>query len=187
MVHAMALTATLHRLRVELADVERGVYESLDLRVARHPSESMRFMLTRTLAYCLSYTEGIAFSKDGIASTDDPPISVRDPTGLLLAWIDVGNPSAERLHRASKAAREVALYSATPLLQLRREAASRAIHRLEAIALWQLEPAFLDGLAELVDRNSALELMRNDGLLYATIAGRTVEGAVTRASLITPP
>ena len=186
MVHAMALTATLHRLRIELSDVERGVYESLDLRVARHPSESMRYMLTRTLAYCLSYTDGITFSKDGIASTDDPPISVRDPTGLLLAWIDVGNPSAERLHRASKAAREVALYSATPLLQLRREANSRPVHRLADIALWLLEPAFLDALGEHIDRNITIELMRNDGLLYATVAGNTVEGALTRSSLVTP-
>jgi len=185
-VHAMALTATLHRLRIELSDVERGVYESLDLRVARHPSESMRFMLTRTLAYCLSYTEGIAFSKDGIASTDDPPISVRDPTGLLLSWIDVGNPSAERLHRASKAAREVALFSALPLAQLRREAGSRAIHRVDAIALWLLEPSFLDALGEHIDRNITIELMRNDGLLYATVAGHTVEGALTRSSLVTP-
>jgi len=182
----MALTATLHRLRVELSDVERGVYESLDLRVARHPSESMRFMLTRTLAYCLSYTDGISFSKDGIASTDDPPISVRDPTGLLLAWIDVGNPSAERLHRAGKAAREVALYSATPLAQLRREANSRPVHRLADIALWLLEPAFLDALGEHIDRNITLELMRNDGLLYATVAGATVEGPVTRSTLVTP-
>lgn len=185
-VHSMALTATLHRLRIELSDVERGVYESLDLRVARHPSESMRFMLSRTLAYCLSYTDGIAFSKDGIASTDDPPISVRDPTGLLLAWIDVGNPSAERLHRASKAARQVALFSATPLLQLRREASSRPIHHVEAIALWLLEPAFLDALGELIDRNITIELMRNDGLLYATVAGTTVQGTVTRSSLVTP-
>lgn len=182
----MALTATLHRLRIELSDVERGVYESLDLRVARHPSESMRYMLTRTLAYCLSYTEGITFSKDGIASTDDPPISVRDPTGLLLAWIDVGNPSAERLHRASKAAREVALFSALPLAQLRREAGSRAIHRVDAIALWLLEPSFLDALGEHIDRNITIELMRNDDLLYATVAGHTVEGALTRSSLVTP-
>src|SRR5690606_11060286 len=100
----MALTATLYHLHVTLSDVDRGVYEALDLRIARHPSENMRFMLTRTLAYCLSHAEGIAFSKDGIASTDLPPIAVRDPTGLLLEWIDVGSPSAERLHKASKAA-----------------------------------------------------------------------------------
>ena len=95
----MALTATMYHLQVDLSDVDRNVYTPIDLRLARHPSESMRYMLTRMLAYCLSHTEGITFSKAGIASTDDPPIAVHDPTGLLLTWIDVGAPSAERLHR----------------------------------------------------------------------------------------
>ena len=180
----MALTATLYHLQVNLSDVDRGVYEALDLRVARHPSESMRYMLTRTLAYCLSHAEGIAFSKAGIASTDDPPVAVRDPTGLLLAWIDVGSPSADRLHRATKAARSVALFTHVPLVQLQREASSRAIHRVESIAVWRLEPGFLDALEPLIDRNSKLELVRNDGLLYVTVGERVIEGTLTRGSLV---
>ncbi len=180
----MALTATLFHLQVTLSDVDRGVYEALDLRVAQHPSESMRYMLTRLLAYCLSYAEGIAFSKAGIASTDDPPICVRDPTGLLLAWIDVGSPSAERLHRAAKAARQVALYSCTPLAQLQREFGSRPIHHSDSIELWHLEPAFLDALAPHIDRNTKLELVRNEGQLYVTIGDNVLEGTLTRAPLL---
>src|SRR5580704_4100089 len=142
----MALTATMHHFEVTLSDVDRGVYETLDLRVARHPSESGRYLTTRTLAYCLSYEEGIAFSKGGISSTEEPPIAVRDPTGILLAWIDIGAPSAERLHKASKAAQRVALFTHTDLGLLRREASSRAIHKVAAIEVWRLAPAFLDAL-----------------------------------------
>lgn len=182
----MALTATLYHLHVNLSDVDRGVYEALDLRVARHPSESMRFMLTRTLAYCLSYAEGIAFSKDGIATTDEPPIAVHDPTGLLLEWIDVGSPSAERLHKATKAARRVSLFTSTPLTQLRRDAANRAIHKAETIAVWQLEPAFLDALEAKIDRRCSLELVRTDGHLYVNVGGDAIEGAIGRGSLVEP-
>src|SRR5215472_10630289 len=64
----MALTATMYRFRVTLSDVDRAVYENLDFRVARHPSESGRYLVTRTLAYCLSFEEGIAFSKGGARS-----------------------------------------------------------------------------------------------------------------------
>lgn len=180
----MALTATLYHLQVTLSDVDRGVYEALDLRIAQHPSESMRYMLTRLIAYCLSFADGIAFSKAGIASTDDPPISIHDPTGLLLAWIDVGAPSAERLHRAAKAARQVALYSCTPLAQLQREAGTRPIHRADHIELWRLEPAFLDALAPHIDRNTRLELVRNDGQLYVTIGDTVLEGTLTRCPLL---
>ena len=115
----MALGATTHTVEIALSDVDRSVYETLDLKVARHPSETMRFLLLRTLAYALEYEEGIAFSKGGLSSTDDQPIAIHDPTGIFLAWIDVGSPSAERLHRASKAARRVALYTSADLFQLR--------------------------------------------------------------------
>lgn len=180
----MALTATMYHVQVNLSDVDRGVYQHLDLRLARHPSESTRYLLTRTLAYCLSYEEGIAFSKGGLSSTDEPPISVRDPTGVLLAWIDVGAPSAERLHKASKAAQRVALFTHVELPLLRREAATKAIHKVEDIEVWRLTPAFLDALEAKVDRNTELELVRTDGQLYVTVDKATIEGAITRCSLV---
>ena len=55
----MAPNATPFRVEVELSDVDRSKYASLELRPARHPSESMRSLVTRTLAYCLSYEDGI--------------------------------------------------------------------------------------------------------------------------------
>ncbi|HEY8040379.1 MAG TPA: YaeQ family protein [Polyangiaceae bacterium] len=180
----MALTATIHHVEVTLSDVDRSVYESLDLRLARHPSESARYLLTRLLAYCLSYEEGIAFSKGGVSSVDEPPIAVRDPTGILLAWIDIGSPSAERLHKAAKAARRVALFTHVDPALLRREAASRAIHKVQDIEVWRLQPALLDTLEPMLERSTKLEVARNEGHLYVTAAGRVIEGEVVRVSLV---
>src|SRR3954469_10303516 len=122
----MALTATMHHFQITLSDVDRSVYESLDLRVARHPSETLRYLVTRTLAYCFSYEEGIAFSKGGLSSAEEAPVFIRDPTGVLVAWIDVGAPSAERLHKAAKAAGRVAVFTHVPLVLLRREAKAQS-------------------------------------------------------------
>ena len=105
----MALGATMHVFTIRLADADRGVYETLNLRVARHPSETAEYLLTRVLAYCLEYSEGIAFSR-GLSDTDEPAISIRDLTGALQAWIEVGAPEAARLHKAAKAAPRVAVY-----------------------------------------------------------------------------
>jgi uncharacterized protein YaeQ len=180
----MAQTATIHHLRITLSDVDRAVYESLDLRVARHPSESGRYLVTRTLAYCLSYEEGIAFSKGGLSSTDEPPIAVRDPTGIFLAWIDVGAPSAERLHKATKAARRVALYTHVDPVLLRREASSRPIHKLEEIEVHRFAPALIDSIEARIGRNTDLEIVRTDGRLYVTIEGQVIEGDLARVSLV---
>src|SRR4051794_296567 len=90
----MALTATIYTFTIDLADMDRGCYEALELRVAQQPSETPEYMLSRVLAYCLEYTEGIAFTQ-GVAAGDEPAIWVRDLTGRTLAWIDVGMPDAD--------------------------------------------------------------------------------------------
>lgn len=171
----MALTATVHRFEIVLSDVDRGVYETLDLRVARHPSESLRYLVTRVLAYCLSYEEGITFSKGGVSSTDEPPVAVFDATGVMRAWIDVGSPSAERLHKAAKLADRVSLYTHADLALLRKEAATRTIHRLESIEVWRFEPAVLDAIAGVIDRHTTFELARNDGHVYVTLGANTID------------
>src|SRR5947207_12784684 len=105
----MALTATISNFDIELADTDRHVYESLALRVARHPSESEGYLVARLLAYLLQFTEGIEFSR-GITDPDSPAIAVRDLTGSIKTWIDIGTPDAARLHKASKASERVVVY-----------------------------------------------------------------------------
>src|SRR5215211_726371 len=106
----MALGATIYNFDVELTDTDRGVYESLALRVARHPSESEEHLVTRLLAYLLEFVDGIAFSR-GVSDPDEPAIAIRDLTGVITTWIDIGTPDAARLHKASKAAKRVVVYT----------------------------------------------------------------------------
>ncbi len=179
----MALGATIYRWQITLSDVDRQVYETLDLRLARHPSESARFLVTRVLAYCLSYEEGIVFSKGGLSDAEEPPVSIVDPTGVRTAWIDIGAPSAERLHKASKATKRVSLFTHVDLVLLQREAATRAIHKVEAIEVWRVEAALLDAVDAKLDRNAKLEIVRTDGQLYVTIDGAAIEGTIARCSL----
>jgi len=179
----MAQPATVYHLAINLSDVDRGVYETLDLRLARHPSETLRYLLTRVLAYALSYELGITFSKGGLSQADEPPVSIHDATGVLVAWIDVGMPSAERLHKASKAARQVVLFTTGDLELLRKDAASRPIHKADALVLWWIEPRFIAELEAIVGRDTSMELVRTEGQLYATVGGRLIEGQLQRAHL----
>jgi uncharacterized protein YaeQ len=106
----VALTATIYNFDTELSDIDRRVYHTLALRLARQPSETPEFMLTRLLAYCLEYAEGIEFT-EGVAAGDEPAVLVRDMTGRVTAWIEVGMPDAARLHRGSKLAGRAAVYT----------------------------------------------------------------------------
>jgi uncharacterized protein YaeQ len=175
----MALAATIHTFDIELADSDRHVYESLALRVARHPSESPEYLVTRVLAFALEFTEGIQFSR-GLSEPDSPAIEVRDLTGALRAWVDVGLPDADRLHRAGKAAARVAVYThRDPALLIDRLAGER-IHRAEALELYAIDRALVGALAARLERRMAFSLSVTGRDLYVTIGSETLAGRVAR-------
>ena len=178
----MALTATMRRFEIELADTDRGVYETLELRAAQHPSETDRYLVARVVARCLEHGEGIDFTR-GLAEADEPAIEARDLRGDRTAWIEVGAPSPDRLHRASKTGARVAVYAWQRPEQLARDIAARGVHRQEELALVALEPAFLDALAATLDRVNRWSLSVSGGALYVTVGGALVEGQAPRISI----
>ena len=178
----MALTATIYHFDIELADVDRHTYNTIALRVARHPSESEEYLVTRVLAYCLEYAEGIAFS-NGISDHEEPTISVRDLTGAIKVWIEIGAPDASRVHKASKASPRVAVYTHKDPEQLVRQWTGERIHRADALELYGVDRAFVGAFAARLERRLTLALSRTDGHLYLTIGGAVIEGDVARVPL----
>jgi uncharacterized protein YaeQ len=175
----MALTATIYSIEIDLADADRRVYESLALRVARHPSESEEYLVTRILAYALEFREGIAFSS-GLSDPDEPAISVRDLTGTIQSWIDIGIPDAIRLHKASKATPRVAVYTHKDPIQLVSRLSGERIHRAEEVELYAVDRRLVAELAARLDRRTAFGLSISEGDLYISIGTDTLTGGVVR-------
>ncbi|MFN0151533.1 MAG: YaeQ family protein [bacterium] len=178
----MAAAATIYTFDIELSDVDRGVYETLALRVARHASETEEFLVTRVLAYCLEYTEGIGFS-NGLAEPDEPALAIRDLTGALRVWIDIGAPDAARLHRASKAAARVAVYTHKDPERLIREWSGERIHRAAELELYSFDSALLAEFTSRLARRLAFALSVASEHLYITINGDLLEGSVERHAI----
>jgi len=179
----LALTSTVYNFDIDLADSDRGVYETLALRLARHPSESDEFLVARLLAYCLEYTEGIEFSRGGLSDPDAPPLVVRDLTGALRAWIEIGTPAADRLHRASKAAPRVAVYAHKESAQWLAGVRAAKIHRAESLELYALDRPLVHTLAARLDRRMAFALGVSDREVFISLADATLTGAVERLHL----
>lgn len=174
----MALTSTIYNFDVELADADRGVYETLAVRAALHPSETEEFLWTRVLAYCLEYEEGIAFSK-GVCEGDEPAVWVRDPDGRVGTWIEVGTPDAARLHKAAKAAGRVAVYTHKEPRSLLRRLEGERIHRAEEIPIFAIDRQLLADLVAILDRRMKMSLSVTGGHLYLDVDGRSLSGTVT--------
>jgi uncharacterized protein YaeQ len=140
-------------------------------------------MVARLLAYCLEYTEGIAFSKGGLSDPDEPPLAVRDLTGVLKAWIEVGNPDAARLHKAAKAAPRVAVYTHKDPAQLLKQLDGEKIHRAERLELYSLGRDLVSSVAKHLGKRNELDLSVTDHHLYVTIDGEALAGELSRLTL----
>ena len=168
----MAETATIYNFAIDLADMDRGVYETLELRMARHPSETAEYMLVRVLAYCLEYQEGIELT-EGVSSGDEPALLVRDLTGRVTAWIEVGMPDAARLHRGSKHAGRVAVYTHRDARQVLAQLSGMKIHRGSEIPIRAFDRGIIDEIASVLERRNSLSVSVTHGELYIAIAART--------------
>ncbi len=167
----------MHTFDVQLADTDRGVYEDHSLRVARHPSETDAYMITRVLAHGLEYAEGIAFG-DGISSTEEPAVVVRDLTGQLTAWIEIGAPDAERLHHGSRLAERTVVYTHRDPLKVMAPWAGKRIHRSDAIRVFSFDPGFIDSTARLVERRNTMTLTVAERVLYLDLNGTSLTSTI---------
>jgi uncharacterized protein YaeQ len=168
----------MYRFELEVSDTDRGFYESLDLRLARHPSESSEYLLTRLLAYVLNAQEGIDFTS-GLFPPAEPAIAVHDHPGATRLGIEIGQPSPERLQKALGQSEAVAVYTYKSADQLATSLRASGDARLAAVRLYAIDARFLAGLEADLDRRNRWTLMHTEGDVFITIDERTHEGAIT--------
>lgn len=153
----------LYRFQIEFSDVDRGIYQTLDFRAAQHPSETLSYLLTRCLAYCLSYQENIEFSPGGLGDPDAPALRAIAANGNIDLWIEVGNPSARRLHKASKTAKNVEIYTYKNVNLLLNELKNEDVHRSQDIKIYSLDQKFLENLESSIEKNNRWTLLYQQG------------------------
>ena len=178
----MALTATVYNFDIDLSDTDRNVYESLALRIAQHPSESDEYLIARVLAYLLEYAEGIAFSR-GVSEPEEPAISVRDLTGSIKTWIEIGTPDSARLHKASKSGARVAVYCHKEFAQWLKGLAAANIHRADVLELYAIDRSLIAALVSRLDRRMAFAVSISDRELFVSIGNDNLTGAVQKLTI----
>jgi len=179
----MAQPSTLYRFRIDLTDIDRGIYQALDFRMAMHPSESELFLITRVLAYVLNFHDDLRFSKEGLGTPEEPCISIIDPGGGYQLWIEIGNPSVKKIHKATKTSQKVKIYTYKNPELLIQELLTDKIYQPERIELTSFSEKFLAPLTELLVRDNSWNLIHNEGSLLIQIGDEAIEGEVLPQSL----
>jgi uncharacterized protein YaeQ len=106
----VATKPTIYKARIALSDLERNYYDTLNLTIALHPSETPQRMVARLMAYCINAQDDLTFTK-GLSDVDEPDLWVRTMDEQTTLWIDVGEPNADRIKKSSRLARNVKVYS----------------------------------------------------------------------------
>jgi len=172
----MSQGSVLFRFRLNVSDVDRSFYDKLDFRLAQHASESVPFLLTRMLAFALNADSGVAFSTKGLADPDEPCLSSEAPKGGKELWIEVGNPSARRLHKASKAANQVKVYTYKNADLLVEEIQANEVYKGDQIEVYAVDAQLLKDLEGVLDRDNEWEVYRDQGTLMVSFKGESFSG-----------
>lgn len=167
---------TLYRFQIELSDIPRALYQTLDFRVAQHPSESMPYLLTRILAYILNYSEELTFAPTGLHDPDAAAINIPEANGGFDTLIEIGSPSARKLHKATKSARTVKIYTYKNPIPLIEEIKTEKVHRATEIELYSLSTAFLSEVEPLLKRDNRWGILFNDGTISIQAGDASVSG-----------
>jgi len=173
----MALPSTIYKASIELADIDRGVYESLQATVARHPSETEERLVARLLAYAVFHEAELAFSK-GISATDEPDLWVQGGDGRVRLWVEVGLPEADRIIKASRHAERVALLACGKSLANWEQQHLPRLAGIANITVISLDQAFINKLTALLGRSINWSITITEGSLYLTIGEETLEAAI---------
>lgn len=179
----MAQGATIHRFDINLSDLDRNRFEQFRLQVARHPSETEAYLLTRVIAYCLELCEGMEFAPGGV-SGNEPALSAHTLDGRCTLWVEIGVPAPERLQKAAQKAERAVVYSHRDVRQLPAKLTVAEPSGEAGVPLFLVEPALVEALTAALARTSTLTLTRSGSELYAELNGSSCQGRLEEKRLV---
>ena len=177
----MALPSTIYRANVQLSHVDRNLYETIQVTVARHPSETAERLVTRLLAFALFFEPDLAFTK-GICAGDEPDLWVKGPDGRVLLWVEVGLPDPERLVKASRHAPRVALLASGAARQTWEKQHLPKLAAVPNLTVLGLDQSFLARLVANLERSITWSLTVTEGSLYLGLDDETLETTLAHLS-----
>lgn len=173
----MALPSKVYKASIQLSDVDRGIYETLQATVAQHPSETEERLVARLLAYAIFHEPELTFTK-GISATDEPDLWMKGADGRVRLWVEVGLPEPDRIIKASRHSERVALLACGRTLANWEQQHLPKLEKLANLTIISIDQAFINKLASQLERSINWSITITEGTFYLTIAEETVEAAI---------
>ena len=165
----MALKASIYKANLSVSDMDRNVFGDFNLTVALHPSETVERMMVRILAFCYRAAENLTFTK-GLSSMDEPDLWLKHDNGTILEWIEVGQPTPERLKKASGQSQAVEVFTYGRGMDVWWKSNSAAIRALPKVSIHYFAADELQSLTALADKTMNLTVTITESIAYVSSA-----------------
>jgi len=173
----MARPATIYKASLQLADLDRSVYETLQVTAAQHPSETAERLVARLLAMALFFEPELTFTK-GLSATDEPDIWVKGPDGRVRLWVEVGLPDADRIIKACRHAERVALLACGRLYAGWSQQQLPKLTKVANLTVVTIDQELIGTLAAQLERSINWSITVTEGSMYLESGAVTHEAAV---------
>jgi uncharacterized protein YaeQ len=158
----MAIKATIYKAELEIVDLDRHVYETYPLTLARHPSENDERLMVRLLAFGLNAAERLEFGK-GVSDSGEPDLWRKDLTGDIELWIELGHPDPKILAKALGRSGLVRVYAYSARPEIWWKPIERDFAMARNLEVYAVDAAAAAALAGLAGKTMALQLSVQDG------------------------
>ena len=166
----MALKPTIYKLKIALTDLNRNYYDTLNLTIAQHPSEALERMMVRILVFCINVQESLSFTK-GLSAVEEPDLWAHALDGQITLWVDVGEPAADRIKKATRLAQTVKIYSFNSKSNIWWMQEQAKFNKLTA-SVFQFQWKNIQTLAKLAQRTMDISItITEDSAYVATESG----------------
>lgn len=169
----MALKATIYKANIELADMDRNYYDSLQLTIAQHPSETPQRLMVRLITYLLNAHPDLQFGK-GVSNEDEAAIWQKNYSDEIELWIELGQLEEKRLKKACNQAKSVKLYCYASSADTWWSQQHKALEKYERLTVEQFDTATCEALVKLLDRNMEFQCSIQDGQMWLTFGDETL-------------
>ncbi len=173
----MALPSTIYRVTLQVSDVDRGVYETIQTTAAQHPSETGERLVARLLALAIFHEPELAFTK-GLCAAAEPDIWVVGPDGRTQLWVEVGLPDADRIIKASRHAERVALLTCGKALANWDQQHLPKLEKIANLTVASVEQGFISAIVSRLERVIGWSITITEGTLYLAIGDTTYETTI---------
>lgn len=169
----MALKATINKATIHLSDMDRNYYDTLNLTIAQHPSETDKRMMIRLLAFILNANENLQFGK-GVSDEDEAAIWQINYAEEIELWIELGQLDEKRIKKACNRAKQVKLYCYGSSADTWWAQSESKLRQFDKLSVEQFSDETAEALAELISRTMEFQVSIQDGQLWLTSGDDTL-------------